>query len=112
MSTKDFMKRQPTKNEKVFSEITMYLHDIDHRIWSVASQVLAIGMIQDIDPKKMAELLTGSEEKLQEYAKKVNEEIKAIEAAKNPEGPKEESNVTVEEASSHDHEHEHNHDEE
>jgi len=32
----DFLKKQPSKNERVFSELTMYLHDVDHRIWSVA----------------------------------------------------------------------------
>jgi hypothetical protein len=78
----DFLKKQPSKNERVFSELTMYLHDVDHRIWSVASQVLAMALMQKIDPKKMAELLTGGDEKLQEYAKQINEEIKKIEAAK------------------------------
>jgi hypothetical protein len=78
----DFLKKQPSKNERVFSELTMYLHDVDHRIWSVVSQVLAMALVQKIDPKKMAELLTGGDEKLQEYAKQINEEIKKIEAAK------------------------------
>ncbi len=81
----DFLKKQPSKNEKVFSEITMYLHDIDHRIWSVASQVLAMGLVQKVSAKHMAELLTGSDEKLQEYAKQINEEIKKIEADRKPE---------------------------
>lgn len=80
----DFMKKQPSKNEKVFSEITMYLHDIDHRIWSVASQVLAMGLVQKVSAKDMAELLTGSDAKLQDYAKQINEEIKKIEAKNKP----------------------------
>lgn len=93
----DFLKKQPSKNEKVFSEITMYLHDIDHRIWSVASQVLAMGLVQKVSPKEMATMLTGSDEKLQEYAKQINDEIKKIEAEKKPED-------------GHSHNHDHNHD--
>jgi hypothetical protein len=80
----DYLKKQPSKNEKVFSEITMYLHDIDHRIWSVASQVLAMGLVQKVSPKDMAEMLTGNDSKLQEYAKQINEEIKKIEGDKAP----------------------------
>jgi hypothetical protein len=80
----DYLKKQPSKNEKVFSEITMYLHDIDHRIWSVASQVLAMGLVQKVSPKDMAQMLTGSDDKLQEYAKQINEEIKKIEGDKSP----------------------------
>jgi hypothetical protein len=83
----DFLKKQPSKNERVFSELTMYLHDVDHRIWSVASQVLAMALVQKIDPKKMAELLTGGDDKLQEYAKQINEEIKKIEAVKAEKNP-------------------------
>ena len=90
----DYLKKQPSKNEKVFSEITMYLHDIDHRIWSVASQVLAMGLVQKVSPKDMATMLTGNDEKLQEYAKQINEEIKKIEGDKAP---------------AHDHAHDHGH---
>lgn len=84
MSSKDFLKKQPSKTEKMMSEFMMYMHDVDHRMWSVASQVLAISLIQKIEPKKMAELLSGNEAKLQEYAKQVNEEIKKLEAERKP----------------------------
>ncbi len=81
----DFQGKQPTKNEKMFYEIAMQLHDLDYRVWSISSHMLAMGMLLNIDPKKMAEYLTGDENKIKEYAQKINEEIEKIRAAKKPE---------------------------
>lgn len=82
----DFLQKQPSKNERMFAEIVMHLQDIDQRVWSMSSHVLAIGAVLGVDPKKMAEMLTGDDAKLREYANSINEEIKKIEEAKAPKG--------------------------
>jgi hypothetical protein len=94
----DFLKKEPTKNEKMFAEIVMHLQDVDQRVWSMSSHVLAMGAVLNVDPKKMAEMLTGDDAKIRDYANKVNEEIKKIQDAQ----PKSES---TDEHAGHDHSH-------
>lgn len=104
---KDFQRPEPTKNEKMFYEIAMHLNDLDHRTWSVSSHVLAMGILLNVDPKKMAELLTGDDKTLSEYARKINDEIQKIQKEK---APKEGEAHSHNDARSHDHSHEHDHD--
>ncbi len=94
----DFQQKQPTKNEQMFYELAMQMQDIDKRVWSISSHMLALGVALNIDAKRMAEILTGDDAKIREYAKNINEEIKKIEDAR----PKTEKHE-------HDHQHDHNH---
>src|SRR5579864_6422014 len=89
---KDFAKPEPTKNEKMFYEIAMHLNDLDHRTWSVSSHVLAMGILLKIDPDKMAEILTGDEKAISEYAKKINDAIQKIQKEKGQQAGEEEHN--------------------
>ena len=103
---KDFQKAEPTKNEKMFYEIAMHLNELDHRTWSVSSHVLALGILLKIDPKKMAEILTGDEKTIADYAKLINDEIQKIQKEKKPE----QKTDAIETEDPHaDHNHEHNH---
>ncbi len=80
----DFKKKLPTKNEALMYEVAGAIRDIDTRLWSVSSHVLALGAILNVDPAKIAELLTGDDAKIKEYAQKVNDEIQKINAVNNP----------------------------
>ncbi len=113
----DFNKKELSKNERIIYELAMQVNDMDHRLWSTSSHLLAIGAVLNVDPKKMAEMLTGDDAKIKEYAKKINEEIEKIEKAKAPR--KEEAAAEGEHKhdhtghshSEHDHEgHDHKHD--
>ncbi len=78
----DFKSKLPSKNEKIIYDLAMQMHDIDHRVYSVSSHVLALGMLLNVDPDKMAEYLTGDEAKIRDYAQKINEAIQKIQAKK------------------------------
>ncbi len=82
----DFKKKMPSKNEQMLYDLAMHVQDIDYRVYSVSSHVLALGIILGIDPKKLAEALTGDSAKMKEYSKKINEEIQKIEEKNKAEG--------------------------
>lgn len=75
---KDYLKKEPTKNEKMLYELAMHQQMMDERVYSTSLHLLALGKALDIDPKKMAEILTDETEKLKEYGNKINEEIEKI----------------------------------
>lgn len=107
---KDFQRPEPSKNEKMFYEIAMHLNDLDHRTWSVSSHVLAMGILLNVDPQKMAEILTGDEKQLSEYAKKINEAIQKIEKEKEAKnGGKPHDHAGHDHAHDHTHDHDHSH---
>ena len=77
----DFQKKQPTKNEQMFYEIVMKMDAMDRSIWTTSSFVTALAYLLDVDPQKIAKLLTEDHAKVQEYSKKVNAAIDEIEKA-------------------------------
>lgn len=88
----DFKKKELTKGERMLYELAMQMHDLDQRVWSTSSHLLAMGILLGIDPKKMAELLTGEESVLREYAQKISDEIKKIQESKPKSGEEPSSN--------------------
>lgn len=78
----DFKSKLPTKTEKIIYDMAMQMHDMDHRLYSVSSHVLALGMLLKADPEKMAEYLTGDDAKIRDYAQKINASIQKISAEK------------------------------
>lgn len=96
----DFNKRELSKNERIIYDLAMQLHDIDQRVWSTSSHLLALGVVLNVDPKKMAEILTGDDAKIKEYAQKINDEIQKIEKEK----------PQVEKSAGHEHHHHDHHD--
>ncbi len=92
-----------SKNEKMFYELAMQMHDVDQRVWSMSSHMLALGVALKVDPKKMAEILTGDQAVIKQYAEQINDEIRKIDEAKTPE-------QKAQEHAGHDHTgHDHNH---
>lgn len=80
--THDFLKKEPTKNEKMFYELAMRQEMLDRNLWTTSAYVTALGILLNVDPEKIAELLASDNEKVKEYSKKINEAIDRIEAAK------------------------------
>ena len=77
----DFKRKEPSKTEKVLYELMMAQQSMERGLWSNSSVVMAIAVLTNIDPAKVAELLV-NDEKIKEYSKQVNEEIKKLEDAK------------------------------
>jgi hypothetical protein len=101
----DFKKKLPTKNEQMLYEVAMHIQEIEQRLWSVSSHMLALGAAMNVDPKKMAEMLTGDDVKLKDYAQKINEEIAKIEAVKKESAPQTEQKTEQGQVAPHDHSH-------
>ncbi len=92
--TTDFQKREPTKNEKMLYELFLQQQQMEKGLWSTSTLVIASAILNKVEPEKLAELMVKGDEKLKEYSKKVNDEIKKLEGDKHKD---------------HDHSHEHDH---
>ncbi len=108
----DFLKKQPTKNEKMFYDLMMGMDTLDRRMWTTSSFVTALALLLKVEPKKVAELLTGEQTEIREFSKQINDEIDKIEAARKP-ADGEDSHAGHNHPHDHSHEghdHGHNHD--
>jgi gas vesicle protein len=59
----------------------MHQQMMDERVYSTSLHLLALGKALDIDPKKMAAILTDETEVLKKYGNDINEEIEKIREA-------------------------------
>ena len=74
----DYIKKEPSKTEKMLYQLAMNQQDMDRHIMSNSAQILALGVALGVDPEKIAKLLTTDEEKLKEHGKKINEAIQKL----------------------------------
>lgn len=74
----DYIKKEPSKTEKMLYQLAMNQRDMDRHIMSNSAQILALGVALGVDPEKIAKLLTTDEEKLKEHGKKINEAIQKL----------------------------------
>jgi hypothetical protein len=102
MMPNDFNKKQPTKTERIIYDLAMRMEVLDRSLWSTSAHIIALGIVMDVEPEKIAEILANGGDKIQEYGKRINaymEKADKEKAEKNPE-----------QASGHEHSHDHNHD--
>ena len=78
----DFQKKQPTKNERAIYDIIMHSQMLERNIWSNSAHVVAMSILLDVDPEKVADLLTNGQDKIEAYGKKINEAIDRLETIK------------------------------
>lgn len=76
----DFLKKQPSKNEKMFYDMAMSMDMLDRRLWTTSSFVTALAILSNTDPEKVARLLTTDMAKIQDFSKQINDAITKIEA--------------------------------
>lgn len=89
----DYLKKEPTKTEKMLYELAMQQHSMERGLWSTSAHVVALGLVLGADPKKVAEFMVGGDEKIKEYSKVINEEIERLEKEKRAKAePKSEEN--------------------
>ena len=78
----DFKHKEPTKTEKMLYELVMNQNSMEKAMWSTSTLVISMGILNNIDPEKIAELMVSGDEKVKEYSKKVNDAIKKLEQEK------------------------------
>jgi len=76
---KDFQKKEPTKNEKMLFEVAMHQQMLDRSLATNSAFIAAVALMQNIDPKKVAEFLTTGHDKIKAYSDQINVAIGEIE---------------------------------
>jgi hypothetical protein len=78
----DYVKKEPTKNERMLYELAMAHNQMERGLWSTSTLVISLALLTKQDPKDIAALMVNGDEKLKEFSTKVNEEVKKLEAEK------------------------------
>jgi hypothetical protein len=81
----DYVKKEPTKNEKFLYELAMHQQQMENQMFSNSMTILAVAAALGADPEKIAKLLTTDEEKVKELGKAINEAIEKMKAPKEEE---------------------------
>lgn len=87
----DFKKKEPSKTEKVLYELFMQQQHLHQSLNTNSAHIVAMGMLLDIAPEKVAELLVNGNDKIKEYSDKINKKIDELEEAKKGKEPKEDN---------------------
>jgi hypothetical protein len=75
----DFKKKEPTKTEKVLYELMMRQEMADRNLWTTSAHVIGLGMLLDIKPEQIAEMLVNGQEKVKVYGQQINQAIEKLE---------------------------------
>ncbi len=82
MPYKDYQKKEPSKSERALFELAMRQEMIERNLWTNSAFMSALAMLMEVDPQKIAELLTNGNDKIKEYSGKINEAIEKLEKEK------------------------------
>ncbi len=77
----DYIKKEPTKTEKMLYELAMAQHQMEKGLWSTSTVVMALAVLSKAKPEEVAKLMF-DDEKIKEFSNQVNQEIKKLEAEK------------------------------
>lgn len=86
----DFKKKEPNKTEKVLYELFLQQQHLHQSLVTNSAHIVALSMLLNVEPEKVAEILVNGNEKVKEYSDKINKEIDRLQEAKKAEQPAEE----------------------
>jgi len=72
---KDFLKKEPSKTEKMLYELAVAQHQMEKGLWSTSTVVMALAILTKTKPEDLAELMASGDAKIKEYSEKVNKLI-------------------------------------
>ena len=78
----DYIKKEPTKTEKMLYELAMAQNQMERGLWSTSTLTIVLAMLAKHKPEEIAELMVNGDEKIKEFSAKVNEAVKKLEEAK------------------------------
>jgi hypothetical protein len=81
----DYLKKEPSKTEKMIYELFMQHQSMEKAIWSTSTLNIVLAILTKTDPEKIAELMVNGNDEIKEYSKKVNEAVDKLEKIKHPE---------------------------
>jgi len=85
----DFKKKEPTKTEKVLYELMMRQEMADRNLWTTSAHVIGLGMLLNIKPEQIADLLVNGQEKVKVYGQEINQAIEKLEKERRKDKPEE-----------------------
>lgn len=80
----DYIKKEPSKTEKMLYELAMAQHQMEKGLWSTSTLVMVLAILTKQDPQKIADLMINGDEQIKEFSGKVNELAKKLDEAKHP----------------------------
>ncbi len=78
----DYLKKEPTKTEKMLYEMFMQQQSMEKGLWSTSTLMVTLGILTKTDPEKIAELMVNGGDTIKEFSKKVNDAIEKLEKEK------------------------------
>ncbi|HYV34015.1 MAG TPA: hypothetical protein VE973_04180 [Candidatus Limnocylindria bacterium] len=78
----DYIKKEPTKTEKMLYEVVMAQNQMEKGLWSTSTLVMALAILSKAKPEEIAELMVNGDDKIREFSGKVNEIAKKLDEAK------------------------------
>ena len=78
----DYIKKEPSKTEKMLYELAMNQHQMEKGLWSTSTLVMALCILTKQDPQQIAQLLVSGDAEIKEFSTKVNEIAKGLDEAK------------------------------
>jgi ABC-type Zn2+ transport system substrate-binding protein/surface adhesin len=81
----DFKSKEPTKAERAIYELAMRQEMQDRSLMTNSALLVSLGILLDVKPEDMAEMLINKNDKIKEYSTKINEIIDKLEKEKHKE---------------------------
>lgn len=81
--SKDYLKKEPSKTEKMLYELAMNQHQMEKGLWSTSTVVMALAILMKVKPEDLAELMANGDTQIKEFSEKVNEKIRDLNSKKN-----------------------------
>lgn len=78
----DYIKKEPSKTEKMIYELAMNMQQMEKGLWSTSTVAMVLGILMKAKPEEVAELMVNGDEKIKEFSAQVNEAAKKLEAEK------------------------------
>ncbi|MDE2311590.1 MAG: hypothetical protein KGJ93_00665 [Patescibacteria group bacterium] len=78
----DFKRKEPNKTEKVLYELFMQQQHLHQNLVTNSAHIVALSLLLNIEPEKIAELLVNGNDKIKDYSDKINKSIDKLEETK------------------------------
>ena len=78
----DYVKKEPTKTEKMLYELAVAQNQMEKGLWSTSTLVMVLAILNKAKPQEIAELMVNGDAKIKEFSEEVNQIVKKLDAEK------------------------------
>ncbi len=78
----DYVKKEPTKTEKMLYELAMTQQQMERGLWSTSTVAMALAILTKTKPEEIAELMVNGGDRLKEFSDKINETMRKLDQEK------------------------------